>query len=61
MTKDYLDSVMSQLQAQKVTAANQAQAVEGAIQLLTQLIAAEAQLAAGGTLPPQGITGPSFA
>lgn len=60
MTKDYLDSVMVQLQAQRVNADKQVQAVEGALQLLSQLIAAETQTSVGGVMPSQGVTGPAI-
>lgn len=60
MNRDYLVSAKAQLEVQQKAALDQAQALHGAVQALTQLIAAEDAQAAGGTAPAQGITGPTI-
>jgi hypothetical protein len=67
MTRDYLVAAKAQLEGQlkgaqetQLNANNQVQALNGAIQALTQLIVAEDVNAAGGNTPDQGITGPGL-
>jgi hypothetical protein len=67
MTRDYLVAAKTQLEGQlklategATNANNQVQALNGAIQCVTQLISAEDTNAAGGNLPDQGVTGPGL-